>query len=543
MADNFAGTPVDETELFAGQPITVGKGGGGSKPRAPKTRTYGQELKRQAGLGARAVIEGVYDVAGIVSDPLTQAFGAITGTPQPTAAQAAQQLTNNVFGLPQPVTGGERLSGAVSRGLAGGGGLLSASRQAARLPGLVGAVGNAFAAQPGAQVAGSVLGPAASEVTRQAGGGEGAQLGAGLAGAVSPAAPRVLADAASGVLQNVVPAARKELAQLAKERGISLTPAQLSDSRFMKWAQSMLRSVPFTGAQGRYDRQVGAFNRAVASEIGEQADNVGPEVYGRAKRRQSDTFDDLTSRNALRVDNQLIQSLSNIADSAKVSPSLAQDVEGAIDRFYSLATTGQGGVVVPGAAYQAFDTELGQIIKAGGPPAHFLGNVQSAVRRAMDASISPRDAQAWQQLRREYGARKTIAPLAAKSVDGTISPQGLTGAVTNTNAAKEAQASGRRGGLGDLARIGQLMKEPPSSGTAERSVVAALLGTGAALDPVTGGLTAAGLNLLSRGFDSKQLADILISQNPGLTRQTAMQIIQRSAVPAAVTTQQNRNRP
>lgn len=233
-----------------------------------------------------------------------------------------------------------------------------------------------------------------------------------------------------------------------------------------------------------------------------------------------------------------MQNLTNIADSSRMAgEQVSQQVQSAIDALFDQAVTGPNGVTIPGAAYQAFDSQLGSIMKGGGAPAHFLGNVQSAVRRAMDDSISPEDAQAWQRLRAEYGNRKTLAPLVAKASDGPISPPQVMGAVTNSKSSKERMASGTRGELGELARIGQRMKEPPSSGTSERTVMAALMGGGAVVDPVSGGLTALGLNALARGMDSKALARFMMRENPGITLEAAEQIIRRSANPVG----QNRN--
>jgi len=317
----------------------------------------------------------------------------------------------------------------------------------------------------------------------------------------------------------------------------------LSDSRFLKWAQSWLRSIPFTGAQGRFDEQVGNFNRALVREVGQEGERLGPAVLRDAKASQSAQLDDLMTRNALRVDDKLVRSLSNIADGAKIGgKDIVNQVESAIDGLYAQATTGPGGVVIPGQAYQAFDSTLNSIIKAGGPTSHFVGNVQHAVRDAMDRSITPRDSEAWQTWRRQYGARKTLAPVASRSDIGEVKPSAVLGAVTNTKVGKEAQAEGRRGNLGTLARVGQLMKEPPSSGSAERVTVGGLLGGASVIDPVTGTLTAVGLNLLSRGLDSGRLADLMIRQNPGLTRESAMRLIQQAAVPAAVVTEQTRSR-
>lgn len=324
----------------------------------------------------------------------------------------------------------------------------------------------------------------------------------------------------------------REVFEAARQRGIDLMPAQISDSRPMRIAQSVLRSVPFTGAQARYDAQVGAFNRELAGAVGETAPVLNSQVYAAAKQRQSQEFTDLTSRNALQVTPQLVQSLTNIADGSRMAgDQVSQQVQSAIDALYAQAVSGPNGVTIPGAAYQAFDSQLGSIMKSGGTPAHFLGHVQSAVRRAMDGSISPEDAQAWQRLRTEYGNRKTLAPLVAKASDGPISPPQVLGAVTNSKSAKERMASGTRGELGELARIGQRMKEPPSSGTSERTVMAALMGGGAVVDPVSGGLTALGLNALARGLDSRALARFMMRENPGMTLEVAEQIIRGAANP------------
>ncbi len=363
--------------------------------------------------------------------------------------------------------------------------------------------------------------PAVSEGERAGNTGLGAALP--VAGSVVAKGLNKLATAAK------VPEHVRAVYEAAKARGIELTPGQLSDSRFMKWTQSMLRSVPFTGAQGRYDQQVGAFNRQLAKTIGEDAPVINSQVYGQAKARQSAKFEELTSRNALKVDDKLLRNLSDIADSAKISPKIAEEVDAAIDSLYARATTGPGGVVIPGEAYQAFDSELGQIIKAGGSHAHFIGNVQSAVRRAMDASISPEDAGAWKALRTEYGNRKKLTALVAGANDGPISPARVQAAVTSTKSGKESVASGGGGDLATLGRIGQRMKEPPSSGTAERLIA------GGIFNPInwpyygiggTAGLTA------GRLVDSKTLTKIIMRQNPGMTSEAAAKFIARAASPA-----------
>lgn len=511
--------------------------------QAAKQEAFDREQRfgRAAGLTGRGMLKGLAAVPDLVVSPLVGlANRVLPESMQQRDLSGAVDYFVDKLGGPTPQNAGERVYTDVIGGITSVATPVGVGRQLMQGASPVArGVGQVLAASPGTQAVSSATGAGASGLTREMGGGEGAQMAAGVLGAASPVAiPSIGRGAVSGALAKSVPEQRKQLAREAQALGIELTPGQLSDSRFLKWTQSMLRSVPFTGAQGRYQQQVGQFNRALAREIGENADVITPEVNATAKARQSAKFDELTARNALKVDDQLVRSLSNIADSAKVNRGVAEDVEAAIDALYAQATTGPGGVVIPGEAYQAFDSQLGNIIKNGGAPAHFLGNVQSAVRRAMDKSISPEDAMAWRELRREYGSRKALTPLVAKSEGGEISPAQVMGAATSTRAGKEAMATGRRGNLGTLARVGQVMKEPPSSGTAERIFAGGALGGATYIDPVTGLLTTAAGNLLSRGLDSKALARLMVAENPGLSLKTAEDIIRRSAVPAAIITEQ-----
>lgn len=568
------GNPWDQDEII-GEPapleidIVGGTRESASQPEQAAQSRMDRET-RGVGLSARSALQGVGGLLGAVGG---DAFNAYVATPienlltggntQPQSYRDAAGRLADRIGLPAPRDGYERVLGDVGEAMTGtgltmgvGGGLnaLAGIGRAGAQPSVLNQLarlgrtqplqpasrlGEILTAQPKMQLASTATGAGAASVTRESGGSQGQQLAAGLIGSVSPAALRIGAPAAvAGTLSGSVPEQRKALARQAQTMGILLSPAQLSDSRFLKWAQSMLRSVPFTGAQGRYQGQVQQFNRQLAREIGEDADNISPDVYARSRDRQSALFDELTERNAMKVDDQLVRSLSNIGTNSKMAGSQIQnEVEAAIDALYSQATTGPNGVVVPGRAYQAFDAQLNNIIKNGGTSAHFLGNVQTAVRRAMDKSITPRDAITWRELRREYGSRKALTPLVAKASEGQIPPAQVLGAVSSTRAGKEAMASGRRGNIGDLARIGQLMKEAPSTGSAERGFVGTLMGAGAYLDPVTGTLTAASLNLLSRGMDSQALGRLMIKENPGLTPEVVEQIISRSLVPATVSTQ------
>lgn len=494
---------------------------------------------RDAAFGGRSVIQGAGNLLGAIGgdafnsyvvNPIARALGAQEARPY---AQEANALAN-ALNLPQAQTAGDRVLGDIGEGLTGTAlslGTAGLARGAANP--IVSAVGNKASQGAGVQVASTALGSGAAGTTRELGGGPGAQLAAGLTGGLAPTAIRVGAPAlASGILSGTVPEARRELAREAQARGVDLTPAQLSDSRFVKYVQSALRSVPFTGAAKRSEQQVNQFNRAVAQSIGETADTVDSQVYARAKQRQSDLFDELTSRNAIKVDDKLLKSLENVSNNANANREAKAKIDDAIEFLYSQSTTGPNGVVIPGTVYQALDSELGQIAKAGGQGGHHVGQLRDAIRAGMDRSIAPQDAQAWRQLRTEYGNRKTIAPLVARSGDEGISPQGVLGAATNSQSAKEAVASGTRGEMATLGNIGRRMREPPSSGTAERAAVTSLFTLGGYANPAIGALSYTAAQLASRGLDSRTIARLMIAENPGLSMADAERIAAQAVIPA-----------
>lgn len=347
----------------------------------------------------------------------------------------------------------------------------------------------------------------------------------GALGAGGQRGAEILGAAGNRAAQAVGPQLR-QLYEAAKARGIDLTPAQISDSRALRFFQSQLSRLPLSGA-GKGAEQRAAWNRQLAKEIGEDADAVTPEVYARAKARHSKQFEDLTSRNTLQVTDDLIGKLEAIkAEAAMLGDDTAKAVSNAVDAFYSRVGKGD---TVPGRVYQSFDSVLGRASRAGNEAGHYLGQVRGAIQSAMDDSISAADQVAWRKLRQEYANRKTIRDLVAKSDGEDISPVSLMGRATANNYGKESMASGTRGGIGELARIGQRLKEPPSSGTAER-LASMGLGAGAVVNlPVTLAALLGGSGA-RRAVDSSALAKFLMRKSRGQGAIIAAPYV-RAAVP------------
>lgn len=107
-------------------------------------------------------------------------------------------------------------------------------------------------------------------------------------------------------------------------------------------------------------------------------------------------------------------------------------------------------------------------MSAGSPNVRFYASsIRNALDDALERSAPPELVDELRLARSQYRSMKTIEDLAAKSPTGDISPAALMQAVQHNSGPRAAYKGG--GDLGELARIGQhFLKEPPSSGTAER---------------------------------------------------------------------------
>ena len=282
---------------------------------------------------------------------------------------------------------------------------------------------------------------------------------------------------ARGAKSRLDPVAR-QLADKAEQYGIKLGVPDLSQNPLVRTVASQMERLPFSGATARNTARQEQLNRKVGETFGVDAPKITPEVFAVAKANLQDTFETLATRNSLPASPRLLSRLGQIrGESSRLATSdTSRAVNGWIDELISKAD--QNGVI-PGKANQAFDSASGAEMKAGGPTANALGKIRNAAREAMDLAISPQDRAAWKLVRQQYAALKTVEPLVAKSATGDISAAELMGRVTADKSAKGRMAAGNGGVLGDLARIGQrYLKGSPNSGTADRALVNATVGTG-----------------------------------------------------------------
>jgi hypothetical protein len=420
------------------------------------------------------------ELAGSIPTTLaaTAAGGAALAVPGNALLRAAQGSE-----LAAPLAAAGRF--VTGQGGAGQGALALAERIASR--GTAGAAAGAFGGAgntglTGGDVRDNALMGAAAGLT----------VGAGLTAAGA---------AAGGVANRLTGALTPEAAALARraqDLGIPIRAGQITDSSAVRFLDSTLGKTPGMGYGAANRAQQVAVNRAVAQTIGEDADRLTPAVMQQARTRLGQSFDRVAQGTFVQLDNPLIGDFTNIMREAQsvltpaeVTPLQNLVRDGILAKFARLGDIG-------GEEYQALTrrgTPLDRLTQSNNPNVrHYAGQVREALDGALERSAPPELVQELRQARGQWRAMRTIEDLAAKSPTGDISPAGLMQAVQRGYGNRVAYTGG--GDLGDLARIGQrFLKEPPSSGTAERIAAQDRLGQLAKLGQLAGGAAGAAMGI------------------------------------------------
>lgn len=259
---------------------------------------------RDAAFSLRSVLQGGGSLLGAVGgDALGALETQITGRPVASFRDNAARLAD-VLGLPQAQTGGDRVLGDIGEALTGtaltlgGGAALNAGRAAVpslttaapaptAVPGIAERAGEILIAQPVLQAVSAAAGSGASGLTREAGGGTGAQLLAGVFGGLSPAlvtagAPAALRGAFRGGEGN-----RRALdAAISDFDALGATPSvgQGTGSWARQGAETLLGAGPTSsGVMARFaDRQAGAIGAGLQRQADDLFRNPSAERAGRA---------------------------------------------------------------------------------------------------------------------------------------------------------------------------------------------------------------------------------------------------------------------
>jgi hypothetical protein len=466
-------------------------------------QTLAGTVGRGLGLGVRDLLEGsvgpAYDIVGAGIN----AGAGLTGQPPP-IAPFSENLTK--LGLPEPKTDTEKFISGVSRPISGALSTMGAGGMMTRAaPPVVQGVGEMLTTQPVGQVVAAGAGGATEQATGSPAAGMAVSMGLPFAGAGLRAAGRELERA---VLGGGITPENAQLGQRAIEHyGIPIAAHDLSDNSLVRIGADQGGKLPLSGAEAADHVKKTAWQGAIAREMGEpNATAFTPEVLTRARDRIGQTFDGVAARTRIAPAETAAMGaeFGNILPDAGLTLQTEQfgQIRRQIENINGLVARNNG--EIPGDVYQTLTHHGGPLarLESSADPdvAHYAGRIRDALDDAFVRSASQQDQDALNQARYQYRVMRTVDQLAAGSRDGGITPLGFMNAVKTASRRFDPNTGGLAytggGNIGELARIGTLMRPAQNSGTTDRALITGLtVGAPAMLyhEPAVAALAGAGL--------------------------------------------------
>lgn len=420
----------------------------GASEQVERQPTVFEQATRQAGIGARSVVEGLGNLASMPTDAL---FGLVNfiqaqrGEPMPFKL-ASESISEGLTaaGLPQPETGTERFASNVVRALSGTGGtigvgrslvtqapqiagaLRSAPAPALNVPGAINApasvpniraAGEMLAAAPGAQAGGAVSGTAASTTAAALGAPVPVQIAAGVVGGSvggAVASPRqAVTRGASGLAQPLTESGRQTIAgnimrsaasdadtaaaRLAAQgddlvRGSAATTAQVARDPGLAFFETRLRAL----GDPRFGQRASQQNAARQALLDSVADGGIPEkIVARVANRERVTsgLRDQAFKQAAGKRVQTEDVLSRI-DTLRTNPENAgRSVQQALTEVRKQLFDADGNLLTDARALYAVRKEINRILEgryvgADESVLRYAGGQLKEVRSAIDDAIT-----------------------------------------------------------------------------------------------------------------------------------------------------------
>lgn len=486
---------------------------GGVQDWEPRQFTSGEKAGRVVGAAAQGASDALYSAALAPLDISGWAAKKL-GLASPDAEAPSRQVTNFLASIPgrlgltskngptriDPATSTERTAQGLGEGVGNALSIIAPASliaNAARAGTVTQGVANVLATQPLMQTVAGGVGGAVTGAT------DNPWLGL-AAGAAVPVAASLGRGALMSPFQNRLTAQEQRLATAAGNEGIPLTPAQRTGSPALRSLEDVMVKTP--GSSGRMGEMVAnqrqQFNRATLERAGVNSTDASPDTIDAAFRTLGNQFDTLARQTTLNVDAQFARDIQTAyADYGRRLPTdVARTFESYMNDLAPMlqaAARGQNPQIT-GEVYQTIRSDIGRRIRSAGKNPDLqeaLGAIQTALDDAATRSTSGPLQQAWQEVRREYQALKTIdkamgGGTQADRAAGNVPLGALKGAV------KQADPSGYargRGQLNELSRVGDFIgQRVPDSGTATRQL---------ALNPLEWPMIGV-MNLLSRAYTS-----------------------------------------
>lgn len=384
----------------------------------------------------------------------------------------------------------------------------------------------------GAGVVGSVIGQAAPAIALSMLPGANTAVGSVLVGGTMGAAQPTTADedvgtnivksglfslgghllgkSLLGPIKNRNASPRQNLIDTARGKyKIDLPASTQLNNKPLAYVESQLAVTPGGGRMGElYQRGNEQFARAVMREAGAPGELATQGALATAKKGTQKAYEQIWSNNLVKADQRFLDDLIDARNLAgrTLEPGKVRVVERQIENILDKVKPGD---VIDGDVYQMFLRPELRIASSGDSA---LKEPLKAVKRALDnaamRSLNQADVDAVQRLNYTYAVQKQLQKTmgAAEARGGTFTPSAVKGAIDPN----------MRGNIQELAKIGQLLREPPQSGTVPRAVSQYLLtgvpsaGVGAAAGYDQGGtsgaLKGAGLGMLAPMAASRVLS-------------------------------------
>lgn len=265
-------------------------------------------MRRDLEMGTRNILQGGAGLLGALGmdaanhyivNPALRAVGLEDQQALPYREEAARFADR--LGLERPQDAKERVYSDIGEGLTGTGltlglgGLLTAGTRAATTmaPSISSRLGQLLTAQPGLQTVSTVTGAGASSATREAGGGQGAQTLAALAGGLSPGVASYAGGAGLRGLARGRSGANMQRA-IDDFASVGATPSlgQATGNRFIQGAENLLGGAPTSaGVVNRFaEQQAQGIGQGLQGKANAFFPNASGERAGRAVERGIEEF-------------------------------------------------------------------------------------------------------------------------------------------------------------------------------------------------------------------------------------------------------------
>jgi hypothetical protein len=338
------------------------------------------------------------------------------------------------------------------------------------------------------------------------GGGAGAVVGGVAKAATSLAQP----------FQNQLSKVSNENVKILRDAGVPVDVAQATGSQFLNRTKAALNDNPFTaGKEAEFiASQQGAYNKAIAKTMGEDATAITPDIISNAKNRLGGIYDDLYNRYGAKISGQVYKDLASIRDqSLMVLPKGDETIKNIVNDVINKAS--QNRSLLTGEQYQAQKEILDKLSAQGGAMSLFAQEVKETLLSGLKNSIkNPEDIALLKTTNKQYGNMKKIEDVTLKDPQGNVSPSLLSNSLATKGKRNAIYAEDNE--LAKLARAGKdiLQNKTPNSGTIARlsaQAAPALVG-GAVYGAYQGDIKSAAEGA-ALGYAAPKLAQMLL-KNP-----------------------------